>query len=74
MIGRRWRVRVCLENYGRHGVVVITTKPFDRFYQHGLRVATLDLTRDDAEEQIAEARAKARSLAVSLTDLEAVKL
>lgn len=68
----RWRVRVCLSDYGCTGVVIITRRPFSRFYQDGLRVASVDLTADDAEDQIAEARAKARSLARSITDLEGV--
>lgn len=69
----RWRVRVCTENYGRQAVVILTRNPFTRFSQAGIRVATLDLTRDDAEEQIAEARARALSLARSVTSLEAAR-
>lgn len=67
---KRWRVRVCLENYGRAGVVVLTTRPFSCFYQDGIRVARLDLAADDAEEQLADARAKANSLLLSLEQLE----
>jgi hypothetical protein len=70
----RWRVRVCLDNYGQTAVVVVTRRPFDRFYQHGIEIARLDLTRDDAEEQIADARAKALSLARGITSLEAVRV
>lgn len=65
-----WKVRVCHENYGRTAAVILTRNPFDRFYQHGIRIATLDLTRDDAEQQLAEARAKALSLLVSVGTLE----
>lgn len=71
MIFYRWRVRVCIDNYGFTGVVVLTRAPFSRFYQNGIRVATVDLTRDDAEEQLAEARAKADSLLASVRGLEA---
>jgi hypothetical protein len=60
-----WKVRVGRENYGRTGVVFLTRNPFSRFHQNGIRVATLDLTRDDAEEQLAAARAKALSLLIS---------
>jgi len=66
-----WKVRVCLDNYGRTGVVVLTRRPFSRFYQAGLEVARLDLAADNAHEQLAEARAKARALLVSLGTLEA---
>lgn len=69
----RWRVRVCLENYGRTGVVVVTRRRFSRFYHNGLRVATVCLSADDAEEQLAEARAKARSLIGSINTLEGEK-
>lgn len=66
----RWRVKVCLDNYGRTGVVVITRSRWSRFYQHGLEVARLQLNRDDAEEQLAEARAKATSMARQVDMLE----
>lgn len=67
----KWRVRVCVNDYGRTGRVVVTRRPFSRVYQNGIVVASLDLTRDDAEEQIAEARAKAQSLAHGIGQLEA---
>lgn len=63
-------VRVCIDNYGRTGVVVLTRFPWQRFYQSGLRVATLDLEADDAEHQLAEALVKARSLGKSIDRLE----
>jgi hypothetical protein len=66
----RWRVRVCLDDYGRVGRVILTRRWFSRFYQHGILVTTLDLTREDAEDQIAEARAKALSLARSISNLD----
>ena len=66
----KWRVKVCLENYGREGVVMLTRKPFSRFYQDGIRVATLDLTADDADMQLAGARAKAVSMAAQISDFE----
>lgn len=69
---RRWRVRVCeAGDYGRSGVVMVTRRRFSRFYQHGIEVARIDLTADDAEVQLAEARAKARSLVSSIQELEA---
>ena len=70
----KWRVRVCLDNYGQVGRVIITRNPFTRFYQSGLLVATLDLTADDAEDQIAEARVKAISLARGVTSLERARV
>lgn len=63
-------VRVCVANYGRTGVVVLVRWPWQRFYQSGLRVATLNLEADDAEMQVAEAIAKARSLGSSIDRLE----
>jgi hypothetical protein len=68
----RWRVRVCLTDYGRVGVVVLTRSRWSRFYQHGLEVARIRLSADDAEQQIAEAKAKARALAVELRDVESI--
>lgn len=68
-MARRY-VRVCHENYGYQGVVILARWPWTRFSQAGLRIATIDLTRDDAEEQLAEARAKAASLARSIEQLE----
>lgn len=65
-----WKVRVCVENHGYNAAVILTRNPFSRFYQSGIRVATLDLARDDAEQQLAEARAKALSLLVSVGTLE----
>lgn len=70
---RRWRVRVCLTDYGRVGVVMVTTRRFTRFYQHGLEVARLRLSADDAEQQLADARAKAAAMARELTGLEATR-
>lgn len=70
-VRRSWRVRVCEGgDYGRTGVVVVTRRWFSRFYQHGIRVARVDLTAEDAEHQLAEARARARSLAAGVTALE----
>lgn len=65
-----WKVRVEETNYGQQAVVFITRRPFSRFHHNGIRIATLDLTRDDAEEQMAEARAKALSLLVGVGMLE----
>jgi hypothetical protein len=67
----KWRVRVREDNYGRRGVVFITRQRFPVGYMGGIRVAVIDLTDEDADYQIAEARAKARSLAQSVTELEA---
>jgi hypothetical protein len=70
---RPWRVRVGEEDYGRRGVVYLRRGWFKPMFGHqdGIRVATVDLTREDAEEQLAEARAKARSLRLSLEEIEA---
>lgn len=70
---RRWRVRVCITDYGRTGVVIVSTKR-TRFYQHGLEVARIQLFRDDAEQQLADARAKAKSMARQVTDFEAARV
>ena len=67
---RRWRVRVQETNYGQVGVVFITRRRFDRFHQHGIKVATVQLNADDAEDQLADARAKAASLARQITELD----
>lgn len=68
---RRWRVRVCEGDYGCTGVVIVTRRRSPRSYQHGIQVAQIDLAQPDAEEQIADARARAASLARSLNGLEA---
>jgi hypothetical protein len=68
----RWRVRVCLDDYGRVGVVVLTRSCWSRFYQHGLEVARIRLSADDAEQQIADAKAKARAMARELRDVESI--
>jgi len=68
----KWRVRVCVTDYGVVGKVILTRKLFSRFYQDGLLVAEVILTRDDAEDQLADARAKAQSLMRGVRSLEAV--
>ena len=67
---RRWHVRVCHRSYGQVAVVIITTKRRATFYQDGITVAELLLSRDDAEEQLAAARAKALSLVRSIEYME----
>lgn len=67
---RRWRVRVCLDDYGRTGVVILTRNRFSRFYQGGLEVARVRLSADDSDEQLAAATAKARAAIGQLRALE----
>lgn len=71
MIGR-WRVRVCLDDYGRVGVVMLTRRRWTRFYQHGLEVARIRLSANDAEQQLAEAKAKATAMAHELRNVESI--
>lgn len=65
-----WHVRVQQTNYGEQAVVFVVRSRWTRFHQYGVRVTLLDLTAPDAEDQLAEARAKAKSMARQLRALE----
>lgn len=66
----RWKVKVCLDNHGRTGVVIVTRKRFCVSCWEGLEVARVSLSSDDAEIQLAEARAKAASATKSLKNMK----
>lgn len=63
---RRYRVRV----WTSHGVaLVVLRRPFDPHGDH-LAIARIHLAADDADEKLADARARATSLAHQVNGLE----
>ena len=63
---RRYRVRVWAK-YGE--AMVVLRRPWDTYSEHIL-VARINLTGDDADEKLADARARAASLAHQVNGLE----
>jgi hypothetical protein len=66
MSGRRYRVRVWAK-YGE--AMVVLRRPFEAHGEHIL-VARINLARDDAEDRLADARARATTLAHQVNGLE----
>lgn len=70
MAFKGWRVCVEPANYGRTAEVFVTRKWFSRFSHSGILVATLNLSAEDAETQLAEAKHKANAMLVELSWIE----
>lgn len=67
---RRYRVRVWTK-YGE--ALVVLRRPWDNHGEHIL-IAKVNLARDDADEKLADARARATSLAHQVNGLERDRL
>jgi hypothetical protein len=66
----RWRVRVRPTNAGKDAVVFVTRKMWPSWHGDGVIVATVQLTDENADERLAEARARAASYAKQIEGLE----
>lgn len=66
----RWRVRVRPTDAGRTAVVFVTRKLYPSWHGDGVIVAEVSLSAPDADEKLADARARAADYATQIEELE----